>query len=372
MKILIFNWRDIRHPEAGGGEVNIHEQAKRWVEWGHQVNMFTARPKGHKVQDKIDGIEIFRAGGRFTVYLWAIFIYLLVLRKHCDVILDIENGIPFFTPLYSRKPNACLMLHVHQDQFLVEMGPLLGRIGRFSERYLIPIFYRNSKFIAISDSTVKNMRQTFRWASGLKVNVVRPGIDRILYAPDGEEFANPTILYLGRIKSYKRLPSLIAMMPKVREKVPEAELLVAGRGDAMDEAKEEAERCGASRFVRFLGHVSEEEKIGLLMGAWVMATPSMNEGWGMTAIEANACGTPAVAYRVSGLDESISEGQSGLLADSDEEFIAHLISILGDPELRQRLSRGAINWALAFDWDETARDMLAALEESVGVRSSTI
>ena len=362
MKVLVFNWRDIHHPEAGGAEVNIHEQAKRWVFWGHQVTMFTARPKGHKVQDKIDGIEIFRAGGRFTVYVWAIFIYLLVLRKHCDVILDIENGIPFSTPLYSRKPKACLMLHVHQDQFLVEMGPVLGRIGRFNERYLIPVLYKNSKFIAISESTVESMRQAFRWARDLQVDVVRPGIDRTSYVPDGEKSVNPTVLYLGRIKAYKRLPRLIAMMQKVREEVPDAELLVAGRGDALDEAKEEAERYGASEFVRFLGHVSEEEKIRLLQGAWVMATPSMNEGWGMTVIEANACGTPAVAYRVSGLDESISEGMSGLLAENDEAFIQHLVAVLSDGELRQRLSQGAIDWASAFDWDETARQMLHTLD----------
>ena len=364
MQILVFNWRDIRHPEAGGAEVNIHEQAKRWVEWGHRVTMFTARPRGHKFRDNIDGIEVFRAGGRFTVYLCAIFAYLLFLRRHADVILDIENGIPFFTPLYSRKPKALLMLHVHQNQFLVEMGPVLGRVGRFAERYLIPLSYRNSKFIAISDSTVESMRKTFAWAKGLQVDVVRPGIDRANYVPESDEFTNPTILYLGRIKTYKRLPSLIAMMPQVREKVPEAELLVAGRGDALDEAKEAAERLGASGFVRFLGHVSEKDKIKLLQGAWVAATPSMNEGWGMTVIEANACGTPAVAYRVSGLDESISEGNSGLLADSDSDFVNHLVAILSDPGLRRELSRGAVEWAAAFDWDETAREMLQTLEAS--------
>jgi len=170
------------------------------------------------------------------------------------------------------------------------------------------------------------------------------------------------VLYLGRIKAYKRLPRLIAMMTEVRKKVPDAELLVAGRGDALEEAKAEARTLGASDYVSFLGHVSEDEKIRLLRGSWVMATPSMNEGWGMTVIEANACGTPAVAYRVSGLDESISKGMSGLLAENDEAFIQHLVAVLSDGELRQRLSQGAIEWASAFDWDETARQMLHTLD----------
>ena len=362
MKVLVFNWRDILHPEAGGAEVNIHEQAKRWVSWGHKVTLFTARPKGHQFRDSIDGVEIFRTGGRFSVYIWAIIVYLLFLRKRTDVILDVENGIPFFTPLFSRKPKACLMLHVHQDQFLVEMGPVLGRFGRFSERYLIPVVYRNSKFIAISDSTVVSMRQTFRWARDLEVAVVRPGIETGRYMPGGAGFSAPTVLYLGRIKAYRRLPRLIAMMTEVRKKVPDAELLVAGRGDALEEAKAEAMTLGASDYVIFLDHVGEDEKIRLLQNVWVMATPSMNEGWGMTAIEANACGTPAVAYRVSGLDESISDGISGLLADDDEAFVQHLIAVLSDEELRRRLSQGALDWASAFDWNKTAREMLHALD----------
>lgn len=110
MQILVFNWRDIRHPEAGGAEVNIHEQAKRWVGCGHRVTLFTARPKGQRFRDNIDGIEIIRAGGRFSVYLWAVIAYLLILRKRADVVLDIENGIPFSRPSIpeSRKYFSCI------------------------------------------------------------------------------------------------------------------------------------------------------------------------------------------------------------------------------------------------------------------------
>ncbi|MCJ7653301.1 MAG: glycosyltransferase family 4 protein, partial [Actinobacteria bacterium] len=295
MKILVFNWRDIRHPEAGGAEVNIHEQAKRWVDWGHRVTLFTARPRGQKFRDNIDGIEIYRAGGRFSVYLLAVFAYLLVLREFADVILDIENGIPFFTPLYSRKPKVCLMHHLHQDQFLVEMGPYIGRIGRFMERCLVPFLYRTSTLVAVSRSTVGRKRGALRGGGTLRFEVVYNGLDHSLYRPGSQKYAKPTILYLGRIKAYKRLPRLIAMMPAVKRKVPEAELLIAGSGDALSEAEAEVERSGVSDCVRFMGHVSEMEKTRLLQSAWVMATPSMNEGWGVTVIEANACGTPAVA-----------------------------------------------------------------------------
>ena len=364
MQILVFNWRDIRHPEAGGAEVNIHEQAKRWVKWGHRVTLFTARSKGHKFRDNIDGIEVFRAGGRFTVYVWAIFAYLLFLRRHADVILDIENGIPFFTPFFSLKPKALLMHHLHQEQFLVELGPFFGRVGRFMERYLVPILYRKSKIIAVSQSTANRKRQALFRGHKLRIEVIYNGLDHSLYVSRNEKFREPTIIYLGRIKAYKRLPRLTAMMPTVRLQVPDAMLLIAGDGDALGEVEAAVERQAAKNFVCFVGRVSEEEKIDLLQRAWVAATPSMNEGWGVTVIEANACGTPAVAFRVPGLDESIAHGKSGLLAESDEEFAQHLVSILNDPKLRQKLSEGAVEWAAAFDWDETARKMLKALEAS--------
>ena len=359
---MVFNWRDIRHPEAGGAEVNIHEQAKRWVEWGHPVTLFTARPKGHRFRDNIDGIEIVRAGGRFSIYLWAIIAYLLMLRKRADVVLDIENGIPFLTPLYSRKPKVLLIHHLHQDQFLIEMGPIIGRIGRFLERFIVPLLYRSSKIVAVSHSTADRKRGALYKGSELQIDVIYNGLDHSLYDSGKQEFSVPTIIYLGRLKAYKRLPLLITIMPTVRKQVPGVTLLIAGDGDALSEAEAEVDRLGVGDFVRFAGRVSEKEKIDLLQRAWVMATPSMNEGWGVTVIEANACGTPAVAYRVPGLDESIAHGKSGLLADSDEEFIEHIVAILDNKELRRELSRGAKQWAATFSWDETARQMLNVLE----------
>jgi len=369
MKILVFNFKDIRHPDAGGAELNIHEQARRWVEWGHQVTIFTARPKGQSHHDNIDGVEIFRAGGKFTDYLWAPFIYLLFLRRRVDVILDIENGIPFFTPFFSLKPKVVLFHHLNQDQFIVEFGPLLGRIGRFLERDLVPITYWPSGFVAVSHSTANRKREALFMGQRLKIDVVHNGLDHSLYSPGGEKFDKPTILYLGRVKTYKRLPVLVSMLPAVCEQVPNVELIIAGTGDAVDQVRVKAERLGLHDRVRFLGPVSEDEKIRLFRGAWVMATPSMNEGWGLTVIEANACGTPAVAFRAPGLEESILHRKSGLLADSEGEFITHLVSILSDKRLRDQLSEGAVDWAAGFDWNNTARRMLEILAESAGAKA---
>jgi len=366
LKILVFNWRDIRHPEAGGAEINIHEQARRWVAWGNQVTMFTSRPEGQAARDNIDGIEIYRGGGRFGVYARAAAAYLIRLRHHADVILDIENGIPFFTALYSRKPKVLLMHHLHQDQFLVEMGNVIGRLGRFMERVLVPLFYRRSVMTAVSESTAQRKKAALWRGRGLNIRVIYNGIDHSFYRPGEGKAESPTVLYLGRIKRYKRLPRLIAMIPEVSRWIPDVDVIIAGDGDAIEDARDQVERSGVAGSVKIVGRVSEEEKLRLLQRAWVMVTPSMNEGWGVTVIEANACGTPAIAFRVPGLDEAIVDGKTGFLCDDDGAFAGAVAEVLSDSALRDRMSAAALEWAARFDWDETARQTLEVLRAHCG------
>jgi glycosyltransferase involved in cell wall biosynthesis len=195
--------------------------------------------------------------------------------------------------------------------------------------------------------------------------VVYPGLDHEACSGDHIEFERPTVLYLGRVKAYKRLELLVSAMGLVLDKVPDAELLVAGTGDALERLKEMTGGVPHSGSIRLLGFVSNDEKVDLLKGAWVMATPSMNEGWGVTVIEANACGTPAVAFRVAGLDESVVDGVTGLLADNERQFADAISEVLLDEGLRRRFSRQAFEWAGRFTWDETSRQTLEILEEAL-------
>jgi glycosyltransferase involved in cell wall biosynthesis len=363
VKVLIFNWRDVKHPDAGGAEIHIHEQAKRWVDWGHEVTLFTSRPEGSPTYDEIDGVKIVRGGGFYSVYPRAALAYITSLRKQADVLLDLVNGIPFFTPAYSGKPKVGLMHHVHRQQFLVEMGPVLGRIGQAIE-YCFPAFLRYDSVVCISKSTADEMKKCLLGAQNLPLQVVYPGIDHSFFGPGDRKFSRPTILYLGRIKKYKRLDLLLSMMPAIQKRVEDVELLVAGKGDALEDMKRLARKKGLGDYIRFLGHVSEEEKLDLYRKSWVLAMPSMNEGWGMNVIEANACGTPCVAYRVPGLDESIAQGKSGYLADDDDQFSQGLLGILDNQSLREELSSGAIEWASRYNWDNTARQTLSILEKA--------
>ncbi len=366
MRILIFSWKDLYHPWAGGSEVNMHEQARRWIEQGHEVTLFTSRPRGSKHRDNIDGALVYRAGRRYASFLLAPLFYLAFLHRRADVVLDIINGIPFFTPLFARKPKVALIHHVHRDMFVPELGPFLGETGKAIERYLVPLLYRRGPVICVSESTAYSIRNLLFNGDRLDVRVVFNGIDAAMYSPGaGDKSATPTVLYLGRLKPYKQLPRLIRMMPKVRERVHDAELVIAGAGEAILEAEAEVKLHEADDYVHFLWQVSDDAKVELYRRAWVTATASMIEGWGLTVIEANACGTPAVAFNVPGLNESIVHGRTGMLAADDDEFVEHLIAVLDDEALRSRLAANAVEWSNNFSWDATAGQTLEILEEAV-------
>lgn len=365
MRILIFNWRDVENPWAGGGEINIHEQAKRWVRWGHSVTMLVGGfPKGRPYEREtvIDGIQIVRRGGRFSVYLILALHYLRHMRGQYDVVVDVANGVPFFTPLFCRLPKVVLFHHVHLEQWFIEFPWPAAMLGWFLERWVVRLIYRNVRAIAISDSTLHELRRV-----GLtpdKVSVVHPGLDLRRYDPARSAPIRHRIVHVGRIKRYKRLDLLIRLVKDLSHEMPDVSLHLAGTGEDADQLKLLAEQEGVADKIVFRGYVSEDEKRRILEEAYVFVTPSMNEGWGLTVLEANACGVPAVAYDAPGLCDSIRSGETGILVQSADEMAAETLRLFRDEDLRAELSQEAIRWAACFSWEKTAGEFLEHLESA--------
>src|SRR3989344_2203265 len=352
MNILVLNWRDVKHSWAGGSEIYILELAKRWVSRGHSVTLFCGQDQEKilKPFEKISGVNVYRKGSRFTVYFWAAYYYFVKFRKQTDTIVDTENGIPFFTPLYSLKPKACIVFHVHKNQWFYEFKFPYNIIGYLIERVLFPVVYSRTRIVAISKTTMEDLVKI-----GFKpkrISIIYSGVEKkVARFPLLKKFSKPTIIYLGRIKKYKRINLLIKIMPQILKHTPKARLVIAGWGTEAPFIIDSVMKGNTHRHIDILGPVSEAEKRKLLSKSWLFVNPSIGEGWSIAVIEANLHGTPAVSFRVSGLSESIQNEKTGFLVQNEKELVEKINLILSDNKKREDMSILAKKWAESFSWD---------------------
>lgn len=359
-RILIFNWRDTKHRFSGGAEVYIHELAKRWVKAGHSVTLFCGNDGHNSREEVIDGVQIIRRGGFYFVYFWAILYYLIRFRGQYDVVIDSENGIPFFTPLYAQGKKFLLIHHVHQDVFRKSLIPPFSWIATFLELKLMPFVYKKIQTITVSPSSKKEILE--KQLTDVEPIIIYNGVDLNKYKP-AEKSKVPLVLYLGRLKYYKSLHVFIKAARNILEKMPSVQFVIAGDGEEKEKLVDMTKKLSIYDKVKFVGKVSEEEKIRLYQQAWVFVNPSFMEGWGITTIEANACGTPVVASDVPGLRDSVNNPHSGILVPygSINEFTVQITKLLKDDSLRAKMSIEAMYWAKQFEWESSADKSLEIL-----------
>lgn len=363
IRFLILNWRDIKHKWAGGAESYVHELAKNLVEKGHQVTIFSGNDGKSNNREIIDGVEVIRRGGFFMVYIWAAIYYVTKFQDRFDIIIDSENGIPFFTPLYSRRPKFLLIHHVHQEFFNDSLKFPMREIAKFLEGKVMPYFYRNEKVMTVSESTKKDVLKLGIFNEE-NICIVNPGIDIKPVDKSIKKTNYPSILYLGRLKPYKNVDIAIKSFKIVLEKIPNAILNIAGEGDCEQSLKDLVKNLDIEKSVVFHGRVDEETtKPILFKQSWVMIQPSSFEGWGITVIEANQMGTPVVASDIPGLRDSVLNSETGILVKpkSIKEFSKALIKLLKNNKLRQKMSEAGIERAKKFNWSENTDTFLSAI-----------
>lgn len=374
MKILFFNWRDITHPYAGGAERYIHEIGKRLSE-KHEVTLWCGKYKGCKDVEEMDGIRVVRSGSSNirigvhdpTIYALAGWNYFSKLRKEgFDIVIENIIGLPFFTPLFAKVPKVAILHHLVRRIVFKEVPSPVAAVPYLGEG-TIPWIYRNVQFITISESSKKEMIELGIAPS--KIAIVYVGVDRTLFSEKHRKSDFPHVIYLGRMKKYKRLDLLIRAMETVTKEIPDAKLTIAGSGDAQRGLMALVDRLGLKDSVIFRGYVDEKEKARLLGSAWLFVSPSSMEGWGISVMEANASGTPCIAFDVPGLRDSIKNGETGVLVKQDgnvEILAGSIIRVLRDDELRKKLSKNAMKWAKNFDWDKSAKQFAKIIENAVG------
>lgn len=361
-RILIYNWRDTKHNSAGGAEVYIHELAKRCVKEGNKVTVFCGHDGITPQYEFVDGVEIIRKGGFYLVYLWGLINYFTKFRGKFDIVIDSINGAPFMTPFFVKEKLYAIIYHVHL-KYYQEYLPLWKKVTAvFVEGSLLPFIYGKTNIITISNSSKKELIELGYKESN--IDIVNPGID-LTYFNSGEKSMDPTVLYLGRLSSVKSVDVLIRAFKEIREKVANAKLIIAGGGEELENLFKLAIELKISEYVTFLGKVTEEKKKELLQSAWVFVNPSMLEGWGITTIEANACGTPVVASNVSGLRDSVKNPHSGFLVEygNVDKLSDRIIEIINNNEKRKYMEKESVEWSKNFDWDKKSKLFLKFIYE---------
>lgn len=364
-RIVILSQRDIRHKSAGGAPLYIHEIFKRLVR-RYEIAIISTAEHGLPTRERIDGLEIFRTPfatlSRLTIPISVV----TRLVGRADIIVD--NGdvaFPWLTPLYSRTPKVSIIYQVAGDIFRFELLRPLSDIAIKAEKWIY-CAYRKSKIVVCSDSTKSDLlRLGFPSAD---IVVIRPGIaeDFLNYEPSGRKSENPTIVSIGRFKRYKGLQYAIEAMPYVLEEIPNAILIIAGNGD-QSEIERELSRMnlhGAVKILKRSPHSWDIEKKSLLSSAHVALVPSVKEGYGIVVIEANACGTPAIGWKVPGLQDSIIDGETGVLVPfGDVKRLGRTVaSFLRDDKGRREMSDRAMKWARNHSWDDAAEGFSRVIE----------
>jgi glycosyltransferase involved in cell wall biosynthesis len=358
LRILVLADRDWTHPQGGGTGANLFANVIRWARWGHEVTVVTGEYPGCRhLEQAAPNLVVHRMGGRGSVFPRAAWAVLRGVGRDADVVFEVINGIVFLTPVWLRKPRVALVNHPHRDLYIGEFGPRLGRVmAALFEELPLRLLYRRVPFVTLSGAARDELVSLDRVPRD-HITLAYCGVGPGPFGP-GERAPDPRLLYVGRLKAYKRIELLLDMLVGL----PGVTLDIAGQGDHGETLDEEIGERGLASRVRVHGYVDEQAKADLYRQAWVHVTASASEGWSLTVMEAALCATPSAALAVGGLRESIVHDHTGLLAQTPQELTSNVQRLLADEELRERLGAAARERALTFTWERAAATTLSVVQ----------
>jgi glycosyltransferase involved in cell wall biosynthesis len=371
VRILILNWKDPRHPEAGGAEIVAFEYARRLQALGHDVTWFSRGFPGCAHEETIDGIPVFRRGRLLTTYLHAPLFYRR-LRPKPDVVLDMVNTICWQAPLFARRRTVAYVNQLAREVFLYHLPRPLSWVA-FALEGVQYRTYRRTPFLCFSEGTKGDLVRIGIPAAD--VFVFPLGLDHERHVPGAAKSESPLFVFVGRLVAMKRAALCIDAMREVVRRHPDARLAIVGSGPDEERLAARIRESGLEHAVSLVtrdplfGATSGDRKVELMQRAWALVLPSVKEGWGMVVTEAAACGTPSIVTDVTGLREAVRPGESGLVVSANPsagELAAAMLRLIEDEALRAALSRGAIEWAARFDWDRSFERFYEGLTAAAG------
>jgi glycosyltransferase involved in cell wall biosynthesis len=372
--VVFMSWRDTGHPDGGGSEVYVERMAAAAAARGHRVTLFCAAyPTALRIEER-DGYRIVRRGGRLTVFVWGALLYLTGRLGRADVVVDVQNGVPFGAALYARQARVLMLVHhVHREHWPVVFGPRWARLGWWIESRLAPRIGRRAGYLTVSEAT-RDELATLGVDPGT-VRIIHNAIEPWTSGPDGvggapkKRSPNPAICVLGRLVPHKRVELALDATARLVPDFPGLTVTVVGQGWWEEHLRSHAATLGIASHVRFTGWVDEAEKHEILDRTWVLALPSVKEGWGIVVLEAGQHRVPTVAFSsAGGLAEAVLDGRTGLLVSDLDGFTEALRRLLTDAALRAELGERAAEHTAAFDWRRSMTAFLEILDETPQTR----
>jgi glycosyltransferase involved in cell wall biosynthesis len=358
-RIDVVAWRDFDDPEAGGSELHAHRIISAWADAGLDVSMTTSSVPDARAVVRRNGYRVVRRSGRYSVFPRTMVAGAVGQIGSGDGLVEIWNGMPFFSPLWARCPRVVFLHHVHAEMWNMALPPGLARLGYAIEHRAAPPFYRRSRVVTLSSSSKAEIVERLGIPAA-RVTVAPPGVEP-QFAPGGERSDVPLVVAVGRLVPVKRFELLVDALVRLKPKHPDLRAVIVGEGYERPALEARIRAADAGSWIELPGYVSEERLIDLYHRAWLVASTSLREGWGMTVTEAGACGTPSVATRISGHEDAVVDGVSGTLVDDSDQLFEALHTVVADDVLRRRLGVGAMDHAAKFTWDTTARGTLAVM-----------
>ena len=368
MNILLIEYRDRKHPEAGGAEIVLYEIFRRVVAMGHRVDyLCNGFDGGADVEDQ-EGIRILRRGRQaYFNYLVPWLFHRELKSNRYDLIIEGIDKIPFYMPVFQKQvPVMAIVPHLFGSTVFQEAAWLPATYVYLMERG-VPGLYGRSLFSLLCEDTKSDL--VARGLPADQARVIYPGFNHAEYPAPAVKPARmrPTMFYVGRVKKYKGIQQGVRSLTILRERFPDILLQIAGAGDYTEPLRQLAHELGLDDHVEFAGRISHEDKVRRLQQADVVIYPSPKEGWGLSVLEANSCGTVVVASDSPGLREAVRNGKTGFLVPhGDAAALAERVGqLLSDPALYAGMRAEAIAWAQTFTWDKAARATYELMEETI-------
>jgi glycosyltransferase involved in cell wall biosynthesis len=366
------------HPKVGGLESYSHQLATRLQRSGrYEVTVWTSNHESRASTISVNhDVTVFRYPTWMRLSntpvspTWALRLR-HSLAANRIALVNAHTPVPFMAESAAvasgRRP---FVMTYHAGSMMKNRRGADALIRLYEQRLLPALIRRADRIVAVSPF----VRDRFLRGLAVDAELIPPGVDPSRFRPAPVSPHPPTITYVGRIErssSWKGIDVLIDAFALIAPARPDVRLVLVGDGDAVDDHRRTVDRLGLGARVRFTGAVSGDELTAHYQRATVVVLPSVSEAesFGMTLIEAMACGRPVIGSRVGGIPSVIDDGVDGVLvAPGDARALAAACSaIVADPARATALGqRGLAKVRAAYSWDRQIDAYDHLFQELVG------